>query len=468
MKYKTLGKTNKQVTISGFGGYRIDKSVAEHNLALKHALENGINLIDTSSNYSDGGSEELIGNVLTELGIRNRVVIVSKAGYIQGKTLEFAMSFEGTENEFKDIVKVNENLWHCIHPDFLRDEITNSLDRLNTNYLDVFLLHNPEYFLTYSEVKDESGLKNEYYRRIKLAFEYLETEVAEGRIQHYGISSNTFGIPSEKKNFTCLEKCIEIANSISEKNYFSVIEFPLNIIEKGGLRNLNQKNNSMSLLELAKGNNLGVLTNRTLNAIQKSNLIRLADFEVDNDKTERDLIDLLNTIASFEKKFIDNYISNFSESEQKELKNYFSLSEFLKENYNKFNNITHFKDARNSYFIPKINIALTAIYQKNKDELISKELNEYSNYLLAVLDSIENLYAKQHNHSNAKIHEQVDNYLEDDQRNASLSQKSILLVNSLREVSCSLIGMRKIEYVDEVIESIDLDYSIDTYKFWFY
>ena len=39
-----------------------------------------------------------------------------------------------------------EGCWHCLHPEFLQDQLTRSLDRLQLETLDVCLLHNPEYF----------------------------------------------------------------------------------------------------------------------------------------------------------------------------------------------------------------------------------------------------------------------------------------------------------------------------------
>ncbi len=51
----------------GFGGYRVDNRVSEHFNALTKAILNGITLIDTSTNYSEGGSEILIGNVVNDL-----------------------------------------------------------------------------------------------------------------------------------------------------------------------------------------------------------------------------------------------------------------------------------------------------------------------------------------------------------------------------------------------------------------
>jgi hypothetical protein len=45
------------------------------------------------------------------------------------------------------LVEYAEGLEHCIHPDFLDDQIGRSLDRLGLDALDGYLLHNPEYYL---------------------------------------------------------------------------------------------------------------------------------------------------------------------------------------------------------------------------------------------------------------------------------------------------------------------------------
>ena len=95
LKYEKLGKTGFTTSACGFGAYRVDDSVEEHHFAFEYALSNGINLIDTSSNYSIGGSEQLIGNVLQKLTSEERItsdeiILVTKAGYIQGDNLTSA------------------------------------------------------------------------------------------------------------------------------------------------------------------------------------------------------------------------------------------------------------------------------------------------------------------------------------------------------------------------------------------
>ena len=70
--------------------------------------------------------------------------MVSKIGYVQGKNLQHAKSREQTGRAYPEMVKYGEDIWHCLHPEFL--EVTHGLlDRLGLATLDVCLLHNPEY-----------------------------------------------------------------------------------------------------------------------------------------------------------------------------------------------------------------------------------------------------------------------------------------------------------------------------------
>ncbi len=272
--YKPLGKTGLHVSACGFGAYRVDYRVREHFESLEYAISNGINLIDTSSNYSDGGSEILIGNVLGDLMnkgtiLREEIVIVSKGGYIQGKNLTAAKKMKEDGVGYKDVIEYADTIWHSIHPDFLKDQITLSLERMKLETVDVYLLHNPEYFLDSPLAKnlEPEELRHEYNVRIKKAFAYLEEEVKSGRISYYGISSNSFVKSSEDPVFTSLKSCVDAANEISEDNNFYVIELPLNLFEKGAIVNKNQVGDTFSVLEYAYESELGVLVNRPLNAL---------------------------------------------------------------------------------------------------------------------------------------------------------------------------------------------------------
>ena len=60
--FTVLGATGLTTTRLGFGTYRVDTKNAEYRDALKKALRKSCNLIDTSTNYTDGDSERLVGS----------------------------------------------------------------------------------------------------------------------------------------------------------------------------------------------------------------------------------------------------------------------------------------------------------------------------------------------------------------------------------------------------------------------
>src|SRR6185312_6326727 len=135
-----LGKTGWSVSPVGFGGYRIHAGIELHHASLKLALESGCNLIDTSTNYGDGGSETLVGETLAELFAagslrREQVVVVTKVGYVQGENLKLARQRQQRKIPFPEIVEYTDDCWHCISPEFLKDQITRSLSRLKLDQI---------------------------------------------------------------------------------------------------------------------------------------------------------------------------------------------------------------------------------------------------------------------------------------------------------------------------------------------
>ncbi|GBD87594.1 putative aldo-keto reductase [bacterium BMS3Abin03] len=475
LRYKKLGKTGFTTSVCGFGCYRVDNSVPEHHKALELAIENGINLIETSSNYSFGGSEELVGNVIrqllsTEKIIRDDVIIVTKGGYLQGENLDKAKTKEKDGKPYKDVIKCSSDLWHCIHPDFLKTQLNNSLEKLRLDKIDIYLLHNPEYFLTYSDISSLEKKLDEYYGRIKLAFEYLESEVKKGKISFYGISSNTFAEPGDKNNFTSLERVYNIAGEISGKNHFAVIQFPMNLIEQGGILNKNQVNNTKTVLEFAKEKDIGVLINRPLNAISENKIIRLADFEIIKNKSKKEIMDLISKLAGYEKELIDRYVNKMNEnfSKKKNLLDALSLGKILDENYDKFDSPNHFRDIKGYNLIPKANFAVIEIskFFKDDDDELSDLLNNYAVTVNITLDSIESDLAREWNEQNKKRHTELNNFLPDDKKEYNLAHKSILLLNSLNEISCTLVGMRKTNYVHDILKVIRFDINENVAKYW--
>jgi aryl-alcohol dehydrogenase-like predicted oxidoreductase len=305
ISYQILPHAGYLVSSAGFGCYRVDVSVLEHLQALEKALVSGINVIDTSANYADGGSEELVGKVLHELVVndqlqREEVVVISKVGYLQGQNYKLSQERKKEGRPFSDLVLYAEGLEHCIHPEFLAEQLTMSLHRLGLETIDCYLLHNPEYYLSWAKTQKlpKEKARKEYLRRIEAAFIHLESEVTSGRISYYGISSNTFVRPQNHLEFTPLAEIWNIAEAISPQHHFRIIEFPCNLIETGAVTEKNQPDDK-SLLEFAKDKRLGTFINRPLNAIQEGRLIRLSE-KVYQGKAARQAIEFKNKVASLD------------------------------------------------------------------------------------------------------------------------------------------------------------------------
>lgn len=282
----TLGKI-------GVGSYRLSGTPA-HLAAFTLALTQGCNVVDTASNYTDGQSEEAIGRTLTYLvqnGIlqREELVVVTKGGYIQG-----ALYQKLQRNRPPAVVEVDDGLWHCLHPSFIRTQVEASRQRLGLETLDVYLLHNPEYFLIAAAASgaNTEAARTTYYQCLTEAFVALEDLCQQGYIGCYGVSSNTFVVPQNDPTFTNLNRVYEAAEAAALQHYgrkkrplFRVIELPMNLVELGAVHEANHvlktlsfaSEEAASVLDVAVARHLSVLVNRPLNAFVDGHPLRLAD-----------------------------------------------------------------------------------------------------------------------------------------------------------------------------------------------
>jgi aryl-alcohol dehydrogenase-like predicted oxidoreductase len=453
-----------KLPILGFGCYRIDYRVEEHRTSLEKAILEGITLIDTSANYADGKSEILVGQVVTKLIEEDKIkrddlIVVTKAGYIQGSNYKTALARKEEGKPFPEVVEYAERLWHCIHPDFLQHQLDEQLKRLQMDYVDVYLLHNPEYFLGWAEhegMKIEAA-REEYYRRIKNAFAFLEEKVKEGKIKSYGISSNSFPGLHNEYNFTSLEKVLHIANEINADNNFKCVQLPFNLIESGAVLNKNQMNETKTVLELAKENNLDVLINRPLNAITPKGLLRLADFEVSGAYVENEFVKQNKLVMLMEQDIIDEKLVDMESSEDLEkVKKFLSFGKLIDENWKFFGTLEHFNDNIEYNIAPRINF-LTDFFNTQVEDTSAKEF--FAKYLAEsykLFNFISTYYKINANSRNAKIHAVINSIIPDEYHNLTLSQKTLLLIASTEGVSTVLIGARKEKYVDDAAKILNL------------
>jgi aryl-alcohol dehydrogenase-like predicted oxidoreductase len=427
---------------------------------LKLALQSGIGLIDTSSNYGDGDSERLIGGVLCDLIAkakvnRDDIFLVSKAGYIQGQNLDMVKQAEKDGSPYKDVVDYAEGLQHCIHPGFLKDQLDNSLTRLGFDRLDAFLLHNPEYWMSWCEAHeiDREKAREDYYRRIGQAFVYLESEVRNGRIGCYGISSNTFVEPEDAFAHTSLTRVWEIAQGMGPDHNFRIAQFPLNLYESGPVL-LNNQPGGETLLEFAANQGITTLINRPLNAIVGERLHRLADYgEVIKPSRQR-LLEVLTEFKNSEEHIMQDFISNLGleSGYEKKIKQQLALAVTLILNWEKFAGLQHYLGVQSGYVAPRLNAAAASLARLLADRHDAlRVLDKHLGMARVALETVQDWYTAEAGHISSRI-AATTRQVDPDWRQASnLSQMAVRAIRSTRGVGAVLVGMRRPEYVEDML-----------------
>jgi len=150
MQYNTLKRSKIKISEVSFGCMSLKADAKDADAIIGKAISEGINLFDTADLYDKGGNEKLLGNVLK--GKRNDVLISTKVG---NRWKEDGSGWEWTPRK-----------------DYILKAVDESLKRLNTDYLDLYLLH--------------GGTIEDPIDEVIEAFERL-TDL--GKIRAYGISS---------------------------------------------------------------------------------------------------------------------------------------------------------------------------------------------------------------------------------------------------------------------------------------
>lgn len=155
MQYATLGHSDIKISKLCLGGMSFGEASPDYHqwtigaggtrAVIKSAIDAGINFIDTANCYGFGTSEEYIGAALRELGIaREDVVLASKVHFNEGGLSAAA----------------------------IKHEIEGSLKRLDTDYLDLYIIHRFDY-----DVPMEQTM------------EALDSLVREGKVRALGASA---------------------------------------------------------------------------------------------------------------------------------------------------------------------------------------------------------------------------------------------------------------------------------------
>ena len=466
--YTTWGRTGLTGSRLGFGTYRVSTEETEHREALIRALRTGCNVIDTSTNYMDGDSERLVGSVLAELVKfgdlrREEVIIVSKIGYVQGGNLAQAQAREKAGKPYPDMVKYGEGIWHCLHPEFLADQLAASLDRLGLETLDICLLHNPEYFLSQTKLNGRDQLasrRDEFYRRLRQAFHYLESQVAAGRLRYYGVSSNTVGAAADDPEATSLSRMVDAAKEaagIGTPHHFAVLQCPMNLYESGAALTANTGSaGTATPLAMAQQEGLVLLVNRPLNAMpgHGGGMMRLADVPIDAPAVAFD--DQRSRVAKLEEEYRREIAPAVEHSGQGMLPiDFFNWAEELAKIRGQVQGLEHWEQIEHQMIAPHVNQVLRALSQMLTGQTAERWETWRDTYvpeLLSLLKEVRREASERSRARSAAVEQRLDPLLPPLRRAESLSRKALWVLASTPGVTCVLNGMRSVPYVNDSLQ----------------
>ena len=456
LSFQTL-PANLRISHAGFGGYRISDSNPTQRAALRLALLSGINLVDTSSNYDDGGSETLLGQVAAALAAegrlqRDELVVVTKGGYLQGSNLALAEERAAAGTPFPDLVPYAAGLAHCLHPDFLGDQISRSLQRLEMQTIDVYLLHNPEYYLSWAarEGQPLAAARAEYDRRLRLAFDYLETEVTADRIRAYGVSSNSFPLPATDPTHTSLAGLL----GLGPYPGLQVIQLPLNLLESGGATQVNQPDDR-TVLELAAASGLAVLVNRPLNAIQGNALLRLADMPPAVAPATEEVSTAVDTLAATEA-VLGELLPRLplTSEESRAVFDLLNGGRLLQLRWADFGSLHGWTDVAEHFLRPRSTHGLQFLASRSANSA------EAQRWIAAYAEQLDQVLAQLTTYYQAQSAAWADELrrravaAEPDWAAETLSQIAVRALRSTAGVTAVLVGMRTVDYVADVVADL--------------
>ena len=181
MKYTTLPNTDIQVSKICLGTMTFGQqnTEAEGHAQMDYALEQGVNFFDTAEMYSVparqetyGSTERILGTWFQKTGNRDKVVLASK---IAGPNPNFTYMRE--KNDFS--------------PASIQYALDKSLERLQTDYIDLYQLHWPERKTNFFGQRGFKVQDDAWEDNIHAVLETLNGFIQQGKIKHIGLSNET-------------------------------------------------------------------------------------------------------------------------------------------------------------------------------------------------------------------------------------------------------------------------------------
>lgn len=184
MQYRNLGNSDISVSEICLGSmtWGTQNSEAEGHAQIDYALDRGVNFIDTAELYPSnpmsaetvGRTEEIIGTWVAKSGHRDQVILASK---VAGEGIDYIQEGIGTS------------------PEKIRISLEGSLQRMQTDYVDLYQLHWPNrgsyHFRQNWKYDPTTQDTQQTLDHIHAVLEYLGELVAAGKIREIGLSNET-------------------------------------------------------------------------------------------------------------------------------------------------------------------------------------------------------------------------------------------------------------------------------------
>jgi aryl-alcohol dehydrogenase-like predicted oxidoreductase/nucleoside-diphosphate-sugar epimerase len=270
LHFRAFGDT--ALSSLGLGTWMGDLTAATDAMyvdAIVHAVQGGLNVVDTAINYRHMRSERAVGMALRRLeslGIRRRnVFVATKGGFLTHDAGDARAGTADLRAKYVARGLLDEGeaaRGHAISAGFIEAQLAQSLANLRLAQVDLYFLHNPELARAALGPKAFEG-------RLTETFAMLEAAVAAGRIGAYGLATwEGLRVDADHPQHLSLETMARLARVAagSEEHHFRAVQLPFNASQAEARRGTNQRlhGQQRSALEAAKELGIGVFTSATL------------------------------------------------------------------------------------------------------------------------------------------------------------------------------------------------------------
>ena len=273
--YRTFPR-KLSVSALGAGSYLGDCTDAEderYRIAIREAITQGVNIIDTASNYRCQRSERVVGQAVVEAIAagdvrRDELLVCTKGGYValDGAPPATREAYDAwlDDNLFAPGIVAPSDLargGHSLNRKFIGHQLDQSRRNLGLTTIDLYYLHNPEEQLL--------GLDRAAFRALlQDAFALLEERALAGEIVGYGCATWLgFRMGPDHRQHLSLADVMAIAREVGgTTHHFRAVQLPVSLGMPEAARVPTQRlgRRLVTLLEAADALGVGVVASAPL------------------------------------------------------------------------------------------------------------------------------------------------------------------------------------------------------------